>query len=567
MLSSNVAWVDQSVFSISNWHPSFFPSRDWHSMQCVTMYFRHSHIEYAKWKFVQCNASMPIIDILCKTNLHKAELQIPTSSNINSIVPMPKDTYTFIEIRQPASGKQIQQNFLILQKSLISCSMNWTFIMAHCYRITHSDHQPQGQRHQTNLPWTTLESDAKYVQRHIFAYLEYIYQTNTSLHVRIQGKCNYWVRKTYNKATKWKKESNCCKIFKIHVALIIVTKTSDDICLKGYLMKGSCYFISEIKPRTKLAYIPIFTADPQYNTALFLASYLNKLPTKIKLLGILVNALQDECEVYSVDFGYELPGWTIEFRHCNSTSYILNRQDAVRISNPDNCRNHQYQCDDGTCISEHYHCDGADDCPDKSDEKDCDLACDTVDQAICFHSCHYPGCHCTFPYFQCKDGPCIPMSKLCDGIQQCWGGEDESQCQILYKMRPGLKTIHDNHSLFPQWQFAKSHDEGYKHELMNTDFACLFNKEVVRLDIHLESHLSYCLYHQCPGLYKCHLTYCIPYWYICDGQNDCPSGEDERYCTSLTYPGLLRCSLEKCACPGLRSVMVFAIVQCHVMMK
>ncbi len=36
---------------------------------------------------------------------------------------------------------------------------------------------------------------------------------------------------------------------------------------------------------------------------------------------------------------------------------------------------------------------------------------------------------------------------------------------------------------------------------------------------------------RCPsGYYKCHGSYCIPPYLICNGQQDCPNGEEEKEC-------------------------------------
>ena len=54
-------------------------------------------------------------------------------------------------------------------------------------------------------------------------------------------------------------------------------------------------------------------------------------------------------------------------------------------------------------------------------------------------------------------------------------------------------------------------------------------------------HLKACEHHQCPGMFKCLTTYCIPTYFLCDGVHHCPNGEDEQSCERFTCAGLLRC--------------------------
>ena len=54
-------------------------------------------------------------------------------------------------------------------------------------------------------------------------------------------------------------------------------------------------------------------------------------------------------------------------------------------------------------------------------------------------------------------------------------------------------------------------------------------------------HLKACEHHQCPRMFKCLTTYCIPTYLMCDGVYHCPNGEDEQSCERFTCAGLLRC--------------------------
>ena len=55
------------------------------------------------------------------------------------------------------------------------------------------------------------------------------------------------------------------------------------------------------------------------------------------------------------------------------------------------------------------------------------------------------------------------------------------------------------------------------------------------------AHLYNCTIFQCAGYFKCPLSYCIPYNVICNGEWDCPQGDDEVNCNSYICPNLFKC--------------------------
>ncbi|XP_021100533.1 low-density lipoprotein receptor isoform X2 [Heterocephalus glaber] len=74
------------------------------------------------------------------------------------------------------------------------------------------------------------------------------------------------------------------------------------------------------------------------------------------------------------------------------------------------CSSLEFHCRSGECIHSSWHCDGAHDCKDKSDEEDCVVATCRPDE------------------FQCADGTCIHGSRQCDQEHDCRDQSDEVGC-------------------------------------------------------------------------------------------------------------------------------------------
>ncbi|XP_072749501.1 low-density lipoprotein receptor isoform X2 [Anoplolepis gracilipes] len=76
------------------------------------------------------------------------------------------------------------------------------------------------------------------------------------------------------------------------------------------------------------------------------------------------------------------------------------------------CRPDQFQCEDRrSCISGHLYCNGKAECADESDEKNCTSKIEICDRRI---------------QFECSEGSCIPLEKVCNKNPDCIGWEDES---------------------------------------------------------------------------------------------------------------------------------------------
>ncbi|PIO53597.1 Low-density lipoprotein receptor domain class A, partial [Teladorsagia circumcincta] len=106
-------------------------------------------------------------------------------------------------------------------------------------------------------------------------------------------------------------------------------------------------------------------------------------------------------------------------------------------------------CADGTCLERSRVCDGIVDCSDGADEEDCPGTCILdknvkIPQVTCADGRRYPEAEacagvieqCAYNCtkcdkrlaFTCNDKKCVPQMLVCDGIEDCSGGEDESDC-------------------------------------------------------------------------------------------------------------------------------------------
>ena len=210
-----------------------------------------------------------------------------------------------------------------------------------------------------------------------------------------------------------------------------------------------------------------------------------------------------------------------------------------------------YQCEAGGCIPVDTVCDGIVNCADGSDEHHCKLICwlgtrPCSDSLLCVPDVHW--CdgiqHCIdgsdelcphdeCPGFHCQDR-CIPLIWFNDGISDCIHSEDEIHHRAT-SFSSGMCKAKNYMPCEPKSVlhcYPAAHHCLYETEHTGEISFCRRGK-----------HLMDCEHFVCSSTYKCPAAYCIPFGQVCDGNKDCPTGEDEKSCNT-TCNGLFRCTQE-----------------------
>ncbi|ELK04590.1 Low-density lipoprotein receptor-related protein 1B [Pteropus alecto] len=206
------------------------------------------------------------------------------------------------------------------------------------------------------------------------------------------------------------------------------------------------------------------------------------------------------------------------------------------------CSWNQFACSSQKCISKHWICDGEDDCGDGLDESDsiCGAITCAADMFSCqgSHACvprHWlcdgerdcpngsdelsiagcaPNNTCDENAFMCHNKVCIPKQFVCDYDDDCGDGSDEAlQCGYRQCTAEEFSCADGRCLLNTQWQ-------------CDGDFDCPDHSDEAPLNPKCKSAEQSCN----SSFFMCKNGRCIPSGGLCDNQDDCGDGSDERNC-------------------------------------
>ena len=200
------------------------------------------------------------------------------------------------------------------------------------------------------------------------------------------------------------------------------------------------------------------------------------------------------------------------------------------------CHDWQFDCGKGHCIFATWRCDGDKDCPTGADEENCTT---TVSPEDAFVN-PFPVLNvtqCSEWTFRCNNGQCIPYWWKCDGSKDCSDNSDELECGGGTSSQTN-DNDYDNEEDDPSWlpkcaedKFLcpKTGDCIWEAWLCDGENDCPGGEDEAA---EVCSNRPTCT----KDMFRCEKSgQCIPYEHICNKIVDCPDGSDEMACQEESH--------------------------------
>ncbi|XP_071492134.1 sortilin-related receptor-like [Diadema antillarum] len=197
------------------------------------------------------------------------------------------------------------------------------------------------------------------------------------------------------------------------------------------------------------------------------------------------------------------------------------------------CATDEFTCNNKRCIQASYRCDMDNDCWDGSDEEDCYSTIEPTTAGVCPAN-----------FSTCPSGHCIPQNWICDGDNDCGDNWDEMNCDSLTCSSNQFQC--DNNHCIPAYWECDDYDD------------CGDNSDERNCPSGTTEYPSYTTVNpfSCSGSdFRC-LTSgtCVPYWWKCDGYDDCGDGSDEYDCIDYTTIAPGSCGSGEFTCDNGRCI-------------
>ncbi|ELT90938.1 hypothetical protein CAPTEDRAFT_176051 [Capitella teleta] len=204
------------------------------------------------------------------------------------------------------------------------------------------------------------------------------------------------------------------------------------------------------------------------------------------------------------------------------------------------CRDDEFTCGSGSCLPVAFVCDGKNDCGDYSDERNCGLLFE--------YQC-YPDS------FICGDNTCLSGFTRCNAFENCADGSDEESCREFSVSLLTFKCQTDDRCIPLEWRCDNKTDcvDGSDEHCVCTDeeFMCE-NGLCINEDLFCNGQPNCPLGEDEPegcacraGQFKCDNGVCIDALYECNNDDNCGDESDEQNCA---------CRIEEHRCPDGRCI-------------